>query len=81
MADDRQALLDKLAELDKKELGAEAVRNIQRLHAIRAEASLMIVQYNDSPKAQEPADLFLKAANLAEEAAQLGVRLSELRNA
>lgn len=80
MADDRAALEAKLAELDKKELGAEALRAIARLHAIRAQASALIMNYNANPKAEEPGALFLTAANLAEEAAQLGVRLSELRN-
>ena len=80
MSTEREALQAKLAELDKKELGAEALRLVARLHAIRAKASQLIVDYNANPKATEPGALFLEVANLAEEAAQHGVRLSELRN-
>jgi len=80
MADDRQALLDKLAELDQKELGNEHARLVSRLYEIRAEAAKMIVAYRETGIDDLDA-AFLKAAGLAEEASQHGVKLAELRNA
>jgi len=73
MADERAALLAKLEELDKKEMGAEQKRIVARLHEIRLEASRLAVE----EKADEGP--LMKALNLAEEGAQLGVRLAELQ--
>ena len=73
MADDRAALLAKLDELDKKEMGTEQKRITARLHAIRAKASeLAVAEESDSGP-------LMDALNLAEEAAQLGVRLADLQ--
>src|SRR5207237_4135926 len=62
---EREKLVAKLADLDKQALGAEALRSVARLHAIRAKASQLIVDYNADPKATEPGALFLEVANLA----------------
>jgi hypothetical protein len=73
MADDRAALLAKLDELDKKEMGAEQKRVVARLHRIRMEAAeaAVLEEASDGP--------VMTALNMAEEAAQLGVRLAELQ--
>jgi hypothetical protein len=80
MAKTREELEAALRELDQKELGDEALRLVARLHEIRMEAAKLVVAVNENPKA-DLAAAFQKAANLAEEAGQHGVRLSELRNA
>lgn len=73
MADDRAALVAKLAELDKKEMGAEQKRIVVRLHEIRTEAArAAVAEESDTGP-------LMKALNLAEEASQLGVRLADLQ--
>jgi hypothetical protein len=78
MSATREELQAQLAELDKKEMGKEAARLTARLYEIQLEASKLIVEVNDQPNA-DLAAAFLKAANLAEEAAQHGVKLIGLR--
>jgi hypothetical protein len=79
MSATREELQAQLAELDKKEMGKEAARLTARLYEIQVEASKLIVEVNDQPNT-DLAAAFQKAANLAEEAAQHGVKLIGLRN-
>ena len=74
----REELLAQIAELDRQELGKEAARLSSRLLEIGVEASKLVVASNDQPNFDWKAG-FLKAANFAEEAAQLGNRLIAIR--
>jgi len=77
MAATKEELLAQIAQIEQSELGAEAKRIVARLHAIRAQASQLVVAANDGEVKSD--EIAQTALNLAEEAAQHGVRLSEIR--
>jgi hypothetical protein len=78
MSEERDKLVAKLAELDQQELGKESARIVARLREIWTEAAKLIVSVNDNPKLDRE-EAFRAAANLAEEAAQHGIRLTEIQ--
>ena len=73
MADSREALLEKLAALDAKSLNAEQQSLRARLLEIRADAA------KRAAAADESDGPLMKALNLAEEAAQHGVRICDIQ--
>ena len=76
---EREKLLKQLAELDQRALGEEAARLVARLHEIRMEAAKSVVALNEAKTKDDIAAVAQKAANLAEEAGQHGIRLAEIR--
>lgn len=73
MAESREALVEKLAALDAKDLNAEQQQLRARLLEIRAEAAKLAAasDQSDGP--------LIKALNLAEEASQHGARLADIQ--
>lgn len=74
---EKEQLLARLAEIEDAALGTEAAQLKARLYEIGSQAAGIVVTLNDGPT-KNAEELARTAANYAEEAAQHGIRLTQI---